>query len=197
MTRLSHEERRREIVLGAMRAFARSGFRGTRSRDLAAAAGVSEALLFKHFPTKKALQTAIIEERIRQAGRFLSDDVRQAPVAKALEAVAVRILGSADRDPTFMRLLYFAGLEGESLGPIFFRRRVSRTVEELADLVRIWIRKGWVRRSVDPRAFAWCFMGGLFQLVVVRSLFGVKRVAAGRGELAALVVDLFLRGLRP
>ena len=41
MKHLTFEERRKRIVRGAMEAFAKSGFKGTRSRDLAAAAGVS------------------------------------------------------------------------------------------------------------------------------------------------------------
>ena len=71
MKHLPHEERRKRIVRGAMAAFARTGFKGTRSRDLADAAGVSEALIFKHFPNKRALQKAIIEERLRQTGVFV------------------------------------------------------------------------------------------------------------------------------
>src|SRR5579864_1453314 len=98
MARLSHEERRRRIVLGAMDAFARSGFRGTRSRDLAKAAGVSEALIFKHFPNKRAIQKAIIEERIRQTGQFLSPELKQAPLDEALEEIASRILQVSERD---------------------------------------------------------------------------------------------------
>ncbi|HLY10873.1 MAG TPA: TetR/AcrR family transcriptional regulator [Planctomycetota bacterium] len=195
MKRLPREERRKRIVLGAMKAFARSGFRGTRSRDLAKAAGVSEALIFKHFPNKRAIQKAIIEERIRQSGRFLSDELRKSPPERALAGIASRILQSSERDPSFLRLLYFAGLEAEPLAPMFFRRRVSRNIDELAGLVRLWIRRGWVRKSVEPRTFAWSFMGCVFQLVVVRTLFGVRRLPGGRGALAALVTDLFLRGI--
>ncbi len=196
MKRLTHEERRRRIVLGAMKAFARSGFRGTRSRDLAAAAGVSEALLFKHFPSLRAIQRAIIEERIRQRGRFLSDELRRAPLERALEEIASQILRTSERDPTFLRLLYFAGLEAQPLAPMFFRRRVSRNIDELAGLVRLWIRRGWVRKSVDPRTFAFSFTGCVFQLAVIRNLFGVKRATGRRGDLAVLVTDLFLRGIR-
>lgn len=197
MSRLSHEERRKRIVRGAMEAFARSGFRGTRSRDLAKAAGVSEALVFKHFPSMRALQKAIIEERIRQRGRLITEELRPLPPERALEEIASRILETSDRDPSFMRLLYFAGLEAEPLAPMFFRRRVSRNIDEFAGLVRRWIRRGWVRRSVDPRAFAWSFVGCAFQLVVIRTLFGVRRVSGRRGRLAVQLADLFLRGIRP
>jgi AcrR family transcriptional regulator len=196
MKHLSHEERRERIVRGAMQAFARSGFRGTRSRDLAKAAGVSEALIFKHFPNKRAIQKAIIEERIRQTGQFLSPELREAPLDKALEGIASRILEVSDRDPSFMRLLYFAGLESEPLAPMFFKRRVSGSIAEVAGLFRLWVRRGWVRKSVDPRMFAWSFMGCVFQLVAHRSIFGVTRWSDGRGSLAAQVSAIFLQGIR-
>ncbi len=53
--RMSKEERRATIVHAVRRVFAEKGFDGTTTRELADAAGVSEALLFKHFPTKQAL----------------------------------------------------------------------------------------------------------------------------------------------
>jgi len=53
--RLDGEERRKAIVEAAMPLFARKGFAGTTTKEIAEAAGVSEALVFKHFPTKSAL----------------------------------------------------------------------------------------------------------------------------------------------
>src|SRR5580692_2194946 len=53
--RLDSEARRKAIVEAAMPLFARKGFGGTTTKQIAEAAGVSEALLFKHFPTKSAL----------------------------------------------------------------------------------------------------------------------------------------------
>jgi AcrR family transcriptional regulator len=53
--KLSAEERRKAIIAAARRVFAAKGFHGTTTRDLAQAAGVSEALLYRHFPTKEAL----------------------------------------------------------------------------------------------------------------------------------------------
>src|SRR5262245_43413705 len=57
--RLSSEERRAAIVKAVRRAFAEKGFHGTTTRELAEAAGASEALLFKHFPNKEALFSAM------------------------------------------------------------------------------------------------------------------------------------------
>src|SRR5215469_17039595 len=58
-TRLDSDDRRRTIVNAAVPLFARKGFAGTTTRELAAAAGVSEALLFRHFPSKQSLYREI------------------------------------------------------------------------------------------------------------------------------------------
>src|SRR5437588_5757841 len=57
--KLSSEERRAAIIKAVRRVFAEKGFHGTTTRALADAAGVSEALLFKHFPNKEALFSAM------------------------------------------------------------------------------------------------------------------------------------------
>jgi AcrR family transcriptional regulator len=58
--RLPAEERRVGIVEAAKPLFARHGFAGTTTRQIARAAGVSEALLFQHFPSKAALYREIL-----------------------------------------------------------------------------------------------------------------------------------------
>lgn len=54
--------RRQLILAAAKRCFARHGFAGTTTKSVAAAAAVSEALLFKHFPSKAALFAEILTE---------------------------------------------------------------------------------------------------------------------------------------
>jgi AcrR family transcriptional regulator len=58
--KLTGDERRTAIVAAVRRVFAEKGFHGTTTRELARAAGVSEALLFKHFPNKQALYAAML-----------------------------------------------------------------------------------------------------------------------------------------
>src|SRR5262245_15121915 len=61
--RMDAAARKRAIVETAMPLFARKGFIGTTTKELAEQAGVSEALLYRHFPTKAALY-----EEIQQLG---------------------------------------------------------------------------------------------------------------------------------
>jgi TetR/AcrR family transcriptional regulator, transcriptional repressor of aconitase len=58
--RLDNDERRKAIVAAAVPLFARKGFAGTTTKELAEAAGISEALLFRHFPSKKNLYGEIL-----------------------------------------------------------------------------------------------------------------------------------------
>ena len=58
--RLSSDERRQAIVDAVKDVFAKKGFDRTTSRDLAKAARVSEALLYKYFPTKLSLYQAML-----------------------------------------------------------------------------------------------------------------------------------------
>ena len=58
--RLDSDERRKAIVAAAVPLFARKGFAGATTRELAEAANISEALLFKHFPSKKSLYGEIL-----------------------------------------------------------------------------------------------------------------------------------------
>jgi AcrR family transcriptional regulator len=56
---MTADERRAAIVKAVLPVFARQGFANTTTRELAEAAGVSEALLYKHFPSKDSLYAEI------------------------------------------------------------------------------------------------------------------------------------------
>ncbi|MES2572304.1 MAG: helix-turn-helix domain-containing protein [Verrucomicrobiota bacterium] len=59
--RLNTEQRHEAIVLAATPLFARKGFARTTTKEIAAAAGVSEALLYKHFPGKDAIYREMLQ----------------------------------------------------------------------------------------------------------------------------------------
>src|ERR1051325_4376262 len=64
--RMKGEERRAAIVQSAICLFAEKGFRGTTTRELAGALGVTEPVLYQHFRTKHDLYSAIIETKSRE-----------------------------------------------------------------------------------------------------------------------------------
>src|SRR3989442_14097792 len=61
--RMAGEERRLQILRVAMSLFSQRGFRGTTTKEIALAAGVSEAMVFRHFATKSELYSAILDHK--------------------------------------------------------------------------------------------------------------------------------------
>ncbi len=64
MVKLTAQDRKNAIIRAVMPIFAQKGFHGTTTKELAKAAGVSEALLYKHFPSKEMIYNAIWEEHL-------------------------------------------------------------------------------------------------------------------------------------
>ncbi len=66
-SRMAADDRHRQLLRSAIDCVARNGFGGTKTKDIAAAAGVSEAILFRHFATKEDLYHAILDMKEGQA----------------------------------------------------------------------------------------------------------------------------------
>ena len=90
ITRLDSDDRRKAIVAAAVPLFARNGFAGTTTRELAAAAGVSEALLFRHFPSKQSLYREIL--RLGCEGDPAFEKLATLPASTATLAGIVRFM---------------------------------------------------------------------------------------------------------
>jgi TetR/AcrR family transcriptional regulator len=129
--------RREQLIHAAQRIFSTSGFRGTSTKAIAEAAGVSEALLFRHFPSKADLYTAILVEKAAETG--LSDRIEefrrlaQGDDDEALVRFFVRgTIENNERDLRFARLMLYAGLEGHELAATskqIFGNQIAATLE--------------------------------------------------------------------
>jgi len=64
---MSAERRRAQIIESARAVFARQGYAASRTREIAAEAGVNEAMLYRHFPSKEELFEASVLESIDAA----------------------------------------------------------------------------------------------------------------------------------
>lgn len=118
--RLSLAQRRRQLIDAARRVFAERGFRGATTRQIAAAAGVTEALIFQHFADKDALYAAILDEEAAdpQTDRWLAD--LESARASGDDLAVLRTLYAGliehhERDPDLLRLIVFSALEDHPL----------------------------------------------------------------------------------
>ncbi len=67
-SRMSGDERRMQILQIAIKLFSQKGFRGATTKEIAAAAGISEAMVFRHFATKHELYHAILDFKACEGG---------------------------------------------------------------------------------------------------------------------------------
>lgn len=196
--RLKGEERRRVIIEAALTLFSQKGFRGTTTKEIAQAAGCSEATLFKHFATKEELYSAILETRV-QIDETLAqamDMAARKDDAGVFRAVGMRGLTQVERDPSLMRLLLFSALEGHALAHLFFESKVRRLHEFLSSYIETRIADG-VFRPVNPLVAARGFIGMIVHYLLLHEIYGVKRPAGlSPAQAVETFVTLFCDGIR-
>ena len=194
--RSAGEERRLRILAEATRCFAARGFAGTTTRELAAGAGVTEAALYRYFPSKEALYTALIDEKMATPSPFAS--LEQAALEgerQLLERVAVLLLQSADVDPHMLRILLYTALEGHALADSFMQKRVYALRGFLTEYFEGRMRSG-AFRALDPALAARGFLGMLVHYLISRDVLGQVELRAGADEIARAFTSIFLDGIR-
>ena len=181
--RMAAGDRRLQIALTAMRLFSERGFRGTTTKEIAQAAGVSEAIIFRHFATKEDLYSAIIDLKSCDgfaAGLAASEQTREANCPQVVEAVRCRVaeamVARDDRavfegialammehhqsDHEMLRLLLYSALEGHQLAQIFWDKNVRVLYEFLGGYIRERQREGAFRHA-DPLLVVRAFTGSV------------------------------------
>ena len=198
--RLPAAERKEAILAASMALFARHGFAGVTTRAIARAAGVSEAILYRHFPGKESLYRAIVSRNLEQVEaampvRLLAES--DAPPREYFRRIARTMLARIDADPTLLRLLFHGALEDHPLAQAFEEARGARVRRAIERYLRRQARRGAVRRAdyeVAARSFVWLVVGFGLARVLFREP-GILRVSVDR--LASRLTDQFLLGLEP
>ena len=197
--RLPARERHQQILEMATKLFACQGYQGTTTKQIAAAAGVNEALVFRHFPRKEGLYWAVIEAKCRARGarESLHRELRAGGRDdEAFARLAEGILQRNTNDTTLTRLLLFSALEQHRLSHRFFRTYVADYYEELARHIRRRIRAGAFRRT-NALLAARGFLGMVVYHYLIQELFGgqrYQRIAPRRA--CRTFVDIWLEGMR-
>jgi TetR/AcrR family transcriptional regulator len=193
------EDRRRQLLGIAIESFGRQGFGGTKTKDIAAAAGVSQAILFRHFASKEDLYHAILDSRATPASSQLLREL-EAFAAKRDDAglflhLTNQIVQSFREDPAFHRLLIYASLEGHLLASLF-RERFGLPMGNFLRRYIVLRQKEGAFHKCDPNVAMLFFCGSVVQYAMARHLFGVKDHALSDETVAKELAALVLRGLR-
>ncbi len=193
-SRPTSQERQAGLIAAASSLFAAKGFNGTTTKEIAKAAGVSEALVFKYFPTKRALYGAILEEKITV--NELLEAVEESAKKRDDRRVFTLIAGFRIRpqvDSTLLRLLLFSALEGHELSEMFFGKHHRVFYDHLATYIETRIAEG-AFRNLDPLLAARAFIGMVVHHRLLHEIFKVP-MDRSCNETVSTYVELFLTGL--
>ncbi len=196
MARLTHERRHRQILDSAIDVFAKHGFRGTTTKQLARAAGVSEATIFLHFPSKEALYDAILQELLQSQRPLtgLLEDSSDASLAEVAQRLATRFMEQHPRGSALLRIALFSALEGHSLGRRMAAEHIGGPVQSLSRVIERAQARGEVRSDLDPESAARSFDAVNTYQVLVRELLGEDHASARDMQ---GYIDIWLRGVAP
>lgn len=196
--RLSAAERRAAIVDSAVSLFAERGFRGTTTREIAAAVGVTEPVLYQHFATKRAMYDAILEANAQDQDPTLQERLAELSAAGDNRALFMTLgelmLGFHIRDPRFARLLMFSALERHELSKLFFEKKVACFYEFITAHIERQIAIG-AFRPVNLLLAARAFAGMIAHHGLLFSVMQLGGLPASPAEIIESVVDIFLGGI--
>jgi AcrR family transcriptional regulator len=156
----AQSNRRQEILAEATALFAAHGYSGASIRQIAAACGITEAAIYRHFESKLHLYEEAIRDKAAAhdiAGHL--ETVRgRGTLQELLLAVSTHIINLTRLDPDLMRLMFNNSLESGDVAMVLFREIRLPYVE--------FVRQELVRRQaagevlpVDPRLTSRCFVG--------------------------------------
>jgi AcrR family transcriptional regulator len=190
--------RREQILRVATHLFARQGYQGTTTKEIARKAGVTEALIFRHFPSKDDLYWAVIQGKIKIAGpgEHLREELNATGTdIEIFSSLAAQILDRRAHDQSLSRLLLYSALENHRLSHRFFRTYVADYYQVLSDYIRRRIQDG-AFRPVDPLLAARGFLGMVIYHSWVQELFGGKRYQKfSVKQVSQTLADIWLQGM--
>jgi TetR/AcrR family transcriptional regulator len=197
--RVSSTTRRAQILRVARSAFAAKGFRGTTTKQIAGAAGVTEALLFQHFATKQELYRSILDAK---AGENPVEPVLSALRSHAgrrddrafFEEYARSSLARYRTDSEFLRLMLYSALEGHELALSFRRYQVKPIQAELRKYIAARQREGAFRK-LSVTAAVRAFVGAISNYAMVKGIFGSEEAGPPEKQAIREFTDLFLHGV--
>ena len=156
--RMSVEKRREQIIKTARRLFSERGFRGTTTRELAKAAGISEALLFRHFASKLDLYRAMLEDWIvpspdDQIYEIVKLELGPERMIAGIYNLMYAVIGAVVREDTDEiqknRLIYQSLLSDGALAKVFYDKLPKNGYNDICACMEVMYKSGEADRVVD------------------------------------------------
>ena len=161
----AQEERRRQILDAAVRAFATKGYEACRGSDIAADAGVAYGLVYHYFESKDAVLEAVFREMwgMMVAAINAVEASEESPREQLRKSCAIVLRTWRDYPDVVRVLVREVARSGDQL-----QREVEEIAHAFAALERIVARgqeQGVFRHDVSPRLAAWIIYGAIEEIL--------------------------------
>jgi TetR/AcrR family transcriptional regulator len=199
--RLPAEDRRRQLLETALDFFARKGYEGTTTKEIATAAGVTEAIVFRHFHSKQELYTAVLGYHF-ESGELDALLERWKPLMDAnddqglFRSLIDHVIASYRRDSRMQRALFFAALEGHETGLHQHRERSLPVFELLCQYVARRQSEGAIRPDIPAGAIVGAVVGTAAHFGMMTEFFGFCHPASD-SQVAGAFLEIALHGILP
>jgi len=186
---------RLRILEAAEQTFARSGWLGATTQEIARGAKVNEVTLFRHFGNKNQLFVAVIERFIAERQQVVDEAVAEhAPLEEVLARYAEVQHRSLLKSAGFIRTLMAECGRHPKETSAAIQGVVKPLRNQLLRLLKAAQKRGEIRAGVDCEA-ALDLFSGMFFTQAVKPRTG--KVGYTPDKYRALAVAVFVRGIRP
>ncbi|MBM3334946.1 helix-turn-helix transcriptional regulator [Candidatus Sumerlaeota bacterium] len=182
-----------------MRTFSRHGFRGSTTRRLARAGGITEVTLFRYFPTKEKLFGAVLDKY--SVLPVLRAEVLRSRSGGSPEAtvrhIGRKFLAILHERQDIIRLMLSEAATNRRQAAMLFRQGPGRFIQEMTKLLSAMKRRREIR-SIDLALAARAFLGIFFSFTIIREIFLDEKIKPmALNKVADRLSDLLWHGLRP
>jgi AcrR family transcriptional regulator len=197
-TRENRQSQRRQRILdAALDLFARQGFHGTSTRQIAQAAGVAEGSIFNHFPSKKDLLVAAMAQIVDD---YFGEDLvapSKAGTLELLRATFTSRLGLGFRHAERIRFLLSELLMNQEMRQSYFEAVILRLTERIERVLEQRIAEGLLR-PCNVQVVSGALVGAFLTFLLVAVLDEDRRLLRNSlDEISDELAHLFFYGLRP
>lgn len=195
------EERRQQILDGALRAFSQKGFEQATNKDIAEAAGIgSPGLIYHYFKDKNDLFRQVIENRMPVLQLVAKpEELMDLPVREVMLRVGRAYLGAAENSETasFLRLVFSEVIRNDEVAGILNDIGPNVVLKTLTMYLTHKMEVGEIRRA-DPRITARCLFSPFLLFMLAREVLRQPEMRQMDPETyLAQATDLFLHGILP
>lgn len=194
--RLPSDERRRAFIQQSIKLFAEEGFESS-TRELARRLGVTQPLLYRYFPSKQDLVSAVYDEvyvrRWQPEWEALLAD-RSRPLADRLKEF-YRVYTDAIFHPDWIRIYLYSGLKGEEINRRYMQLVTSKILGPI--LAEARYEAGLPAREATGAEIdkLWVIHGGIFYFGVVKLVYE-QAPPEHKDQAIAFGVDAMLAALK-